>query len=306
MKMVNIQELSAQGEYEIERRELERKHKIGQGNFGVVLKGSWRGTDVAIKEIYNVSEDDINVDEFSKELEILCKVHHPNILQFLGACTLSVPYSIVMEYMINGSLGYHLIKGDLTDLRKLYIAQDIARGLAYLHNRKPQCIIHRDLKPGNILLTASYKAKIADFGISALKQKSDEQYDMTGETGTYRYMAPEVLMHKPYSTNVDIWSYGMILYHMYIELPFSGMDMKTMFLCISNSTFNFKIKYEQLNRVFQSCIKFDPNERLDSLSLVYIMNSMKLEHKSKKTLMNRILKKMNSFYNKTNGQSYRH
>ena len=98
---------------------------------------------------------------------------------------------------------------------------DIMRGLAYLHNRQPKCVIHRDLKPTNLLLTQSGKVKIADFGISCFQANSQEIYKMTGETGTYRYMAPEVMCAQNHTQAVDYFALGVIGYEFMIGKVFN-------------------------------------------------------------------------------------
>ncbi|CAA2960855.1 serine threonine- kinase STY46 [Olea europaea subsp. europaea] len=108
-------------------------------------------------------------------------------------------------------------KGALNPSTAISFAMDIARGMAYLH-REPNVIIHRDLKPRNVLLVNS-KAdhlKVGDFGSSKLitGQNSYDVYKMTGETGSYRYMAPEVFKHQKYDKKVDVFSFAMILYEM--------------------------------------------------------------------------------------------
>lgn len=109
----------------------------------------------------------------------------------------------------------------LSDTTRLYeylpIALDIANGMAYLHSRD---VIHRDLKPSNILLTRDHRAKIADFGMSI----ANAGQELTAETGTYRYMAPEVIRHESYSSNADVYSFGVCLWQLISrEVPFATM-----------------------------------------------------------------------------------
>lgn len=89
--------------------------------------------------------------------------------------------------------------------------------MAYLHSRN---VIHRDLKPSNILLTGDNRAKIADFGMSV----THTGQELTAETGTYRYMAPEVIRHESYSSNADVYSFGICLWQLITrDVPFASM-----------------------------------------------------------------------------------
>lgn len=98
---------------------------------------------------------------------------------------------------------------------------DCARGMTYLHCRSPQPVIHRDLKPNNLMIS-SPRLKIGDFGLSKtlsvrnrLPQDMSQAYNLTGETGSYRYMAPEVFRHEYYGTPVDVYAFSMIAYQMF-------------------------------------------------------------------------------------------
>ena len=99
----------------------------------------------------------------------------------------------------------------LSDASRYYeylpIALDIANGMAYLHS---QAILHRDLKPSNVLLTNNKRAKISDFGMSV----AITGQELTAETGTYRWMAPEVIKHESYSSNADVYSFGIVLWQL--------------------------------------------------------------------------------------------
>ena len=231
-------------EWEMDPANLVINEKLGEGEFGIVHKARWFGTVVAAKMLKGSS--DIALGDFRGEIDILRRVHHPNAVQFFGACSKREPYILVTELMNGGSLADAFQGLQAFPFRRaIQIALDAARGLAYLHNRRPSPIIHRDLKPGNLMFTGSpYQSrheiifktgvcKLADFGLSKTLPVNrhadfgylDSKYRMTGETGSYRYMAPEVFRHEPYNSSVDVYSYSMILYQL-VEgsHPFAGMD----------------------------------------------------------------------------------
>ncbi|XXG38918.1 hypothetical protein AAC387_Pa01g0015 [Persea americana] len=192
---------------------------LSYGSFGEILKASWRGTPVAVKRILpSLSDDRLVTQDFRHEVNLLVKLRHPNIVQFLGAVTEKKPLMLITEYLRGGDLHQFLKdKGALNPSTAINFALDIARGMAYLHN-EPNVIIHRDLKPRNVLLVNSNAdhLKVGDFGLSKLikVQNSHDVYKMTGETGSYRYMAPEVFKHRKYDKKVDVFSFAMILYEM--------------------------------------------------------------------------------------------
>lgn len=208
-------------DWEIEPTELDFSHSsiIGKGSFGEILKAYWRGTPVAVKRILpSLSEDKLVIQDFRHEVNLLVKLRHPNIVQFLGAVTEKKPLMLITEYLRGGDLHQYLKeKGALSPSTAVNFALDIARGMAYLHN-EPNVIIHRDLKPRNVLLVNSSAdhLKVGDFGLSKLirVQHAHDVYKMTGETGSYRYMAPEVFKHRKYDKTVDVFSFAMILFEM--------------------------------------------------------------------------------------------
>uniref|UniRef100_A0A061RQQ6 Protein kinase domain-containing protein n=2 Tax=Tetraselmis sp. GSL018 TaxID=582737 RepID=A0A061RQQ6_9CHLO len=227
--------------WEINPWDLTLHEKLGEGDFGVVHRASFFGTDVAVKVLK--SADSITLGDFRSELAVLRQVHHPNAVQFLGACTRDKPYMIVTELMSGGSLLDAFLRNEckLSLRRALELARDAACGLNYLHQRRPNPIIHRDLKPGNFMVAGSPYCsksdlvhrsgvlKIADFGLSKTLPKphpepgdSLSEYKMTGETGTYRYMAPEVYRHEPYSTKVDVYAFAMMCYELFEGRPPCG------------------------------------------------------------------------------------
>ncbi|KAJ1292024.1 hypothetical protein BS78_02G361400 [Paspalum vaginatum] len=224
--------LTNKADWEINPLELDftKPVVIGKGSFGEILKANWRGTPIAVKRILpSLSDDRLVIQDFKHEVNLLIKLRHPNIVQFLGAVTETKPLMLITEFLRGGDLHQYLKeKGALAPLTAVNFALDIARGMAYLHN-EPNVVIHRDLKPRNILLvnSAANHLKVGDFGLSKIikAQHANDVYKMTGETGSYRYMAPEVFKHRKYDKKVDIFSFAMILYEMLEgDPPFSNYE----------------------------------------------------------------------------------
>ncbi|XP_024369505.1 serine/threonine-protein kinase VIK isoform X2 [Physcomitrium patens] len=206
-------------EFEISIAELnlDQGKFIGKGAFGEIRVVKWRGTVVAAKTITaELSKDPQIVKEFVDELALLANLSHPNIVQFLGAVTTQRPMVMVTEYLPKGDLHDLMQKrGKLDAETAIRFALDIARGMNYLHEHKPNAIVHRDLKPRNLLQHDAGHLKVADFGLGKLLDPltadANALYEMTGETGSYRYMAPEVFMHKHYDKSVDVFSFSIIV-----------------------------------------------------------------------------------------------
>jgi serine/threonine protein kinase len=215
---------------------------LGKGSFSHVYLAKWRETFVAAKVL---DIDIINSKKFLvlRELDIMTKLHHPNIVQFLGY--VDEPFIIVMEYIVNNNLQKNI--KILKKSEKISIMKDVLKGLAYIHNRKPTSLIHRDIKPTNILLTKSKVAKISDFGLSKLFTiyklnvdnfgKIDCQLNneiinneifnnnLTTNVGTQNYMAPEQLNNLSYNYKVDIYAAGIMFYEMFENKKYKLYDV---------------------------------------------------------------------------------
>lgn len=121
---------------------------------------------------------------------------------------------VVVEYQHGGTLKTLLYKHrdkKLPYKKVVQLALDMARGLSYLHGEK---IVHRDVKAENMLLDRKKTLKIADFGVARVEAGADGD-DMTGQTGTIGYMAPEVLQGRAYDHKCDVYSFGVLLWETY-------------------------------------------------------------------------------------------
>ncbi|KAF8033920.1 hypothetical protein BT93_C0258 [Corymbia citriodora subsp. variegata] len=220
----------------IEPHEIELREKIARGTTAEIYRATWRGLDVAVKCIFPdfFHSNQSGAAFFAQELETLSRQRHRFVLQLMGACIDPPEHAwIVTEFL--GSTLKEWLHGPgnrrtgerakpLPPLReRLSLAMEIAQAMQYLHEQKPR-VIHRDLKPSNIFLDDAMHARVADFGHARFL--GEEELALTGETGTYVYMAPEVIRCEPYDKKCDVYSFGVILNelvtgeHPYIETNF--------------------------------------------------------------------------------------
>lgn len=163
------------------------------------------------------------------QVEVLSRMRHPNMVLLLGACP---EYGcLVYEYMANGSLEERLMRcGDKRSLSwqlRFRIAAEIATGLLFLHQTKPEPLVHRDLKPGNILLDHNYVSKISDVGLSRLVPPSTTeevtQYRITSAAGTFCYIDPEYQQTGMLGVKSDVYSLGILLLQLVTAKPAMGI-----------------------------------------------------------------------------------
>ncbi|KAF5820548.1 putative dual-specificity kinase TKL-Pl-4 family [Helianthus annuus] len=237
-------------EWEIDLAKLDIRNVIAHGTYGTVYKGVYDGQDVAVK-VLDWGEDGLATaaetanlrTSFRQEVAVWHKLDHPNVTKFVGASMgtsdLKIPSNntssmgqnslpsraccVVVEYLPGGTLKKYLIRNSRKKLSFKIVVQlalDLSRGLSYLHSKK---IVHRDVKTENMLLDLNRTLKIADFGVARVEAQNPR--DMTGETGTLGYMAPEVLDGKPYNRKCDVYSFGICLWEVYCcDMPYADLS----------------------------------------------------------------------------------
>ncbi|KAG2309597.1 hypothetical protein Bca52824_029345 [Brassica carinata] len=211
-------------EYELNPLEVQvrKSDGISKASYQVA---KWNGTTVSVKILDKDNyADPERINAFRHELTLLEKVRHPNVVQFVGAVTQNIPMMIVVEYTPKGDLGVYLKKkGRLSPSKALRFALDIARGMNYLHECKPDPIIHCDLKPKNILLDRGGHLKISGFGLIRLSTISPENAKVANHKAhidlSNYYIAPEVYKDEIFDRRVDVHSFGVILYEMTEGVP---------------------------------------------------------------------------------------
>jgi len=145
------------------------------------------------------------------------RIKHPNVCRFIGACTIS-PHMCIVTELLEMSL-FDLLHNTrirlATDI-EVKVAEGATKGVAHLHEHN---IIHRDLKSANILLDRHYEPRITDFGLSRMKDQST----LTAGTGTFQWMAPEVIQGRKYDERSDIYSLAIIFWEIKTGLiPFAS------------------------------------------------------------------------------------
>ncbi|XP_047316090.1 protein kinase STUNTED-like [Impatiens glandulifera] len=190
---------------------------IGKGGSSEVYKGHLPdGREIAVK-VLKSSEDAFK--QFVSEIEIISSLHHKNVISLLGFSVDANNLLLVYDFLSRGSLEENLHGKNVEESNfgwkdRYKVALNVAQALKYLHDECDECadpIIHRDVKSSNILLSDSFEAQLADFGLAM--HASESLHDMTtvDVAGTFGYLAPEYFMHGKVNDKIDVYAYGVIL-----------------------------------------------------------------------------------------------
>ncbi|ESW07864.1 hypothetical protein PHAVU_010G165000 [Phaseolus vulgaris] len=222
---------------EIEKatNEFSESQKIGEGGYGPVYKCYLDHTAVAVKVLRPGSAQ--GKTQFEQEVNILGYIRHPNMVLLVGACP--EEGVLIYEYMENGSLEDCLFgkkgegkeeeqEGGISSWEiRFRIAAEIATGLLFLHQTKPEPLVHRDLKPGNILLDHNYVSKISDVGLARLLPaavaENETQCRVTAAAGTFCYIDPEYQQTGILGVKSDVYSLGIIILQLLTGRPAMGL-----------------------------------------------------------------------------------
>jgi len=209
------------GPPEIDPQDLEYEEDdfLGEGTFGKVYRGRCRGKAVAVKVPLHQNLREEELSDFRKEVSIMSKIFHPNVVLFMGASTKPNQIKIVTELM-STDLEKLLHSPDgkkLSLYQRIKMAKDAALGMNWLHGINK--IVHRDLKPANLLVDDNFRVKVTDFGFSEVFGKVGK--DKFGPRGTALWMAPEVMQQQEFDETVDVYSFGIVVWEIYsLEEPF--------------------------------------------------------------------------------------
>ncbi|XP_063065757.1 neurotrophic tyrosine kinase, receptor, type 2b [Engraulis encrasicolus] len=237
----------------IKRHNIVLKRELGEGAFGKVFLAECYNLSpdhekilVAVKTLKEASES--GRADFYREAELLTNLQHEHIVTFYGVCVECDPLIMVFEYMMHGDLnkflrahgpdavlmadGRQTVMVELTQSQMLHIAQQIAAGMVYLAS---QHFVHRDLATRNCLVGENLLVKIGDFGMSRDVYSTD-YYKVGGHTMLpIRWMPPESIMYRRFTTESDVWSLGVVLWEIftYGKQPWYQLSNNEVIECIT-------------------------------------------------------------------------
>nr|XP_009412467.1 PREDICTED: L-type lectin-domain containing receptor kinase IX.1-like [Musa acuminata subsp. malaccensis] len=192
-------------------RNFSEEEKLGEGGFGSVYRGYLKDSkfEVAIKRISRGSKQ--GRKEYVSEVKIISRLRHRNLVQLVGWCHDRGEFSLVYEFMPNGSLDSYLYSTArlLEWPARHRVALGLASALLYLHEEWEQCVVHRDVKPSNVMLDSAFNAKLGDFGLARLVDH-DRGSQTTVLAGTMGYLAPECVTTGKASKETDVYSFGIL------------------------------------------------------------------------------------------------
>jgi len=227
-----LADMSLDGDQTLESSQVVLAAEIGDGSFTKVYACKVRYSkdaevDAVAKIMHQPTQE--NMADLVNECILWSRLEHPHVVRFLSACATDGEIWLILERFHGGSLDKHLE-------RKLHTAAEamstscvldwsrqIAEGMEFLHALEPP-ILHRDLKSGNVLMSDNLGSRLAigDFGV-ARYQSLDTSKAMTAETGSYRWMAPEVIRHEVYDKRCDVYSFAMLVFELLTyRFPFDG------------------------------------------------------------------------------------
>ena len=240
--------------------------ELGCGSFGRVFLAR----HIKTKALYAIKAIDkqnrTNIDEkpyFRRELEVMYKINHPNVIKLFGHFEDNKYCYFIMEYINKGNV-YNLLsldkKKQLSTKVVATIMKDVISAVYFLHNMNPP-IIHRDIKPENVLLSEGLVAKLTDFGWSNYIQEEKERKTVCG---TPIYLAPEIIKEKGHDEKVDIWCIGVLLFELTTgKVPFQGRDIET----LKSNILHLKIAWPKemdpsAKDLISKILRLNPSERL--------------------------------------------
>ena len=276
--------------------------RIGNGAYGVVTKAKYCRTPCALKELHSFllpqleARDEANsrgdssqsVEKFGTKIKLLSELRHPNLVPFIGVYFReNSPFLVLVMELMHTSLAKCLEQYECDQQKfplstKLFILQDVARALVYLHSQKPP-IIHCDLTASNVMLTSDMRAKLAELGVAKIIDP-DLLKKSTQCPGNVVYMPPEALMEQPtYGTEIDVYSFGVLGFQIFSgKWPLHHGALKD-----DKSRLSDKERCHAhligegfcLSNTLESCLNSNPKMRLSATNILAIITGVLTDYK---------------------------
>eukprot|EP00668_Euglena_longa_P015333 GGOE01019406.1.p1 GENE.GGOE01019406.1~~GGOE01019406.1.p1 ORF type:complete len:664 (-),score=157.08 GGOE01019406.1:631-2622(-) len=256
------------GEEDCPWEKYEKVKVVGQGSFGaaVLVRNIDNGVLYISKEINVQTMSQKDRDAAQNEVEVLTRVKHPNIIQYVEHYNQGGVLHIVMEYADGGDL-LGRVKAQKEDPQGRRFSEDqvmfwfiqMALGVKHMHDNK---ILHRDIKSANIFLTRENIVKIGDFGFGKIMANTLAQAKTL--CGTPYYFSPELCMGKPYNNKSDVWALGCILAEMCIlGHAYEAKNIKELMKRVIRGTYQAipTIYSSELHRLIEKMLTKDQNTR---------------------------------------------
>uniref|UniRef100_A0A3B4XWQ6 Tyrosine-protein kinase receptor n=1 Tax=Seriola lalandi dorsalis TaxID=1841481 RepID=A0A3B4XWQ6_SERLL len=281
----------------IKRRDIILKRELGEGAFGKVFLAECYNLsptkDKMLVAVKTLKDPNLSArKDFQREAELLTNLQHDHIVKFYGVCVDGDPLIMVFEYMKHGDLNKFLrahgpdamilvdgqplqSNGELGLSQMLHIATQIASGMVYLAS---QHFVHRDLATRNCLVGNGLLVKIGDFGMSRDIYSSD-YYRVGGHTMLpIRWMPPESIMYRKFSTESDVWSFGVILWEIftYGKQPWFQLGNNEVIECITQGRVleRPRICPKEVYDIMLGCWQREPQQRLNIKDIQKVLFAM--------------------------------
>ena len=260
IKLSNIC-LNNQKDIEAYMKDINWVNYVGQGTYGQVWKVEKEDEIFAIKfmNTRKMSQDDKYL--LRNEIAIWSTLKHPNVLTLQGIVHHDTTIYMITELMHESLYDRHVrfvrlgTKPRITTILKLLI--EVTKAMVYLHDLD---VLHRDIKSSNVLIKEDNIIKVADFGLSRYFSNNP----MTAETGSYRWMAPEVIRHENYNHKCDVYSFAMLMYEtVTLCVPFEKKSPIEVAFAVAKSQTrpNLPPLPEDITNLLQVCWDQDPQKR---------------------------------------------
>ena len=282
---------------DVKEIDLDRGDWLGCGNYGVIYKGYFQGTKVAVKEIpiHTTQKEEVS-EVVSYEMRALHGIKHPNLVQYIGYALTKERGDwyllLLLEYIDGNYLDQILYdqnlkqKFNMTPSAKCRIFINIALALTYLHDPQRQ-VVHGDVKPANIMISKSGKVKLCDLGMIKMKHFSKLFFkECVISHGSPAYMAPEQLLEgKASSTYTDVYAFGLTLYEIFHEEPICKEDnLGDLKKRLRSKNFPGKLMKKHDDKYYNlivQCLQQEPSNRPEAMQILTLLNTLTEDMKPK-------------------------